>query len=298
MESKSNRIVFEELFDSASVELKDEKRVRQMTIAHDALLGNGDLTDVSLYDYCVSLWSLVDFVRAHRDLKTTKPLEFTVRGWSCNCYWWEVLSSTVLFAERASKLPELKADDPSGMRVAHVQNYRMALGLLHKLRAEALPAWKNRTEDTEFLNEIKAQIATADRLQSQLWARILRIVAVYIGDDVRDAHKVAQVHARIYELTNKTEKRNLTAALLSESLYLYHIGENANALAMAQLYEKLLPDVAHTYRAEWAKKNETAWRLRIPVYDADAALQVIGTTSAHEKGEAPAKLVLFAIKSH
>jgi hypothetical protein len=291
---KSFRISFETLFDRAVVEVKDEAKVRLMTEVHNKLLDNQTVTDAQLYDYCVYLWSFVDFVRDNPKLGTTVPLEWLVKGIACNCYWWEVLMVTNHYADR---IAAAKTPVDSKAKLAVFRSTRNALGLLQKLTTEALPLWTDRGESTAFNTEVRKQAEIANALHKALWTKALTIGIEVAGRDLDKAHSVAQMCATLFELSDKKDVLSLTTGLLAQSRHLHHIADYGQAIALAQAYERIQGDITHPDLAEWLKTNESVWHAKIPAaLDAGTALMTIGKSKAYEKGAPPNKVILFAAK--
>lgn len=297
VESKrSSRIQFGVLFDTALVDVKDDAKLQFMTEIHDKLSNNEPVSDGHLYDYCVCLWSFVDFLRANPKLATTAPLEFVCRGQACNCYWWEVLTTTERYADCvATATQSIRSGAECKQKLEAFRSCRNALGLLYKLRTEALPLWTDRGSAAAFASEVNKRSEACDQLYKLIRCRALLIGAQVIENDVNQSHSVAQMHAAIYELSDKKDTSALAASLLAESRYMHHTGEYGMAISLAQTYERVQSDITHPDLNIWRKSNQTTWHAIVPaVLEPNQAL--VTPSKQYEKGAAPAKLVLFALK--
>lgn len=292
----SFRIPFAVLFDANAVEIKDSTKVNFMSNIHGKRIDNQPISDAHLYDYCVCLWSFVEFLRTHPTLQTTMPLEFLVRGTVCNCYWWEVMTATNQYAEQiASKVIPSKSE--SKVKLEAFRSCKAALGLLHKWKTEGWTQWTDRGPATAFgvmLNKIQE---SNDALHKALWKRALSIGAQVIENNMASAHSAAQMYATIYELSDRKDTLALATGLQVESRHLHHVAEYGMAIALAQAYERIQSDITHPDLNIWLKSNDTTWHAQIPMaLDATTALANVGTTKAYEKGTPVVIPVLFELK--
>jgi hypothetical protein len=296
--SKSFRVPFEILFDRTVVDIKDETKVRLMTEVHDKLLDNSTISDTQLYEYCVYLWSFVQFVRGNPMLCTTVPLDWLFKGMTCNCYWWEVLTATNRYADCVASLAaKTTSSSETRSKLFAFRACRNALGLLHKLATEALPVWTDRGKSEAFLAEIRKQEDLALSLHKTLWIKALTIGVEVAGAEIKQAHNVAQMCATLYDLSERKDTHTLAKGLLAESRHLHHLADYASAIALAQAYERVQKDATHPELAEWLKLNDTVWHSKIPApVDAATALMAVGKSKAYEKGTPPVSVTLFTMK--
>lgn len=293
-ESKRKRIVFESLFLPDEVTVKQPKLLQAMTWALDRLAAGEDIPVTELYDYCVGLWSLVEFLRAHPDLRTTVPLEFVAHKIACNCYWWEVITRTDQYAACVAKMA---ADKDTASLVALMMACRQALGLLRRLGSEALPEWSDRGKSAGFATELEREIKSSTDLHKQVWLRALGVGAQVLGDKPETAQQSAQMHATIFQLTGKEDTIVLGRGLLVRSIHLHYTGQYGMAIAVAQAYEKVNKGVVHPHLESWLKSNAAVWKQTVPPpLDGAEALMAAGTTTQYYAGAAPPRLVLFELK--
>jgi hypothetical protein len=291
---RSFRISFETLFDAKEVEIKSPAEVKALSAVHTKLLQVEKVELDALYEYCVNLWSFIDFLRANRDLGTTVPLDFLIGKIHCNCYWYAMWTATNLYA---TSVAHDKVPAGADMRLKLFKATKQALGLIFKLKSEAWPAWTERGESAAFEQEMEKHKATTESTQKRLLLYAYTMAAQTLEKSEDKSHAVALLWATAYDLSDKKDVMPLSRGILAESLYQHRIAEYPMAIALAQAYQKLQPDVVHPELNAWMATNESTWRTTLlPAIDAAEALGKLERSRVYDKGMAPPKRILFARK--
>lgn len=291
---RSFRISFETLFDTKEVTVTAPEAVKFLSTVHTKLLQVDRVELDDLYNYCVNLWGFIDFVRAHRDLGTTVPLDFLTGKIHCNCYWYAMWTATNMYAARVTH-DKVPAGPDARLKVFKAS--KQALGLIHRLKIEAWPNWTDRGASAAFELELEKHKAVTESTLKTLLLHTYTMAAQTMEKSPDNPHIAACMWARVYDLSDKKDNMALSRGLLAESKYFHGTAEYPMAIALAQAYQRLQPDAVHPELNAWMATNDSTWHATLlPPIDATEALNKIERSRVYDKGMAPPRRVLFARK--
>lgn len=282
------KIDFATVFLREQVAVADRKLVNSLTESHNALLEN---KAIDLYDYCVNLWSFADFVRLYRTLRTTRPLEFLVRNWSCNCYFWSLLTRTNQYAESVAeeRTPGEAADAKD--RALAFKRVKQAIGLLWGVQQRMV--WLDL--ESPFKAEVDKELAKNKGLCAKLRSRALAFAAwVHSKDDTKHT-QCAELYATAHDIDVTDVKDRILAAkaLMSKSYAHHSFAEYGDAISAARAYEAMGKSHCHPLLVEWERANAMTYKRDVPVRTAEEELALIKRVPDFTKGTAVEQRVLY-----
>lgn len=216
------------------------------------------------YRLLVGLWSFAAFVRAHRELKTTRPLEFACDGFTTGNYLWAILNCTRIVAMNAYTRDGFRNEDEHVAKV-HGAELNHAIGAV-KMMLDCASTWKDRGNG-EYKMAVGSELTSLKIQYSQLRARMAEHYAwIFRAND----DKVAE-RAKCYRLAHdlnvslgKPDEDNAADALLCQSDYYWRLGQYGRAIACARSYQKLTRTQPHPDLDRWLEDNKTHHRHEVP----------------------------------